>query len=256
MFNILTQMLPTSFKGQQLNTSFRNALRAQELLEDPRLLNGSQDDQLAAYYAAISFIFTSPDDAISSLSLEGVLSGLSWWLSCGNNDKVESYWLRNRVAPDLDSPSFSLNDYNTPPDDYITVEHRQPDGSVTTEKLTRYAILAFDAPDGSVRYKKESRGEPDLLSLYEDNQLIYSGFYKVFGIDLGVTDLHWFTFSALLAELECSEGTLLNSKIKTRAFNPDDYKGKEHAEYRKKMLKAKSESRVLGVLPYVDKKEG
>ena len=254
MFNFLTQKLPSSYKGFQLNTSFRNALRAQEVLEDPRLINGSQESQMAAYYAAISFIYTDPDAALASLGWSGVLSGVTWWLSCGHDDRVEEYWLKNRIAPDLDSPGFSLRDYNTPPDDYVEVEHRQPDGSVTKEKLTRYAILAFDAPDGSVRYKKESRGEPDLLSLYEDNQLIYSGFYKVFGIDLGASDLHWFTFSSLLAELECTEGTLLQGKIKTRAFNPADYKGKAHAEYRKAMLKAKNESRVLGVLPYIDKK--
>ena len=210
---------------------------------------------MAAYYAAISFIYKNAQKAIETLTLSGAIDGLIWWLSCGNNDRVENYWRNTRITPDIDSYSFSKDDYDSPPDDYVDVEHRQPDGTVTTEHLTKFAILAFDAPDGTTRYKKESRGEPELISLYEDNMLIYSGFYKVFGIDLGTTELHWFTFSALLAELECTEGTMLNSKIKTRSFNPNDYKGKEHAEYRRRMLKAKSENRVLGILPYIDKKE-
>lgn len=253
MFNFLTHVLPTKYKGFNLNTSFRNALRAQEVLDDPRLINGSQEDIMAAYFAAISFIYEDPDAVIQKLGLDGALNGLTWWLSCGDNDKVEIYWRTNRVIPDIDSNSFSLDDYNKKSDDYIDVERLNPEGKRIVEHVTKYAILSFNAPDGTVRYAKETRGDQALLSLYEDNALIYSGFYKVFNIDLSLSDIHWFTFCALLAELEATEGTSLNNKIKLRAFDPDDYKGKAHSDYRNKMMKARHENRVLGILPYVDK---
>lgn len=256
MYDFLTQPLPTKYKGLELNTSFRSALRAQEVLDDPRLVNGSQQDQLAAYYAAFSFIYKDVNAALAELGLPGAIDGLSWWLSCGNNDKVENYWINNRIMPDVDSNSFSLDDYNSPKDEFIDIERVKPDGTKCIEHASKYATLAFNAPDGTTRYARETRGDPALLSLYEDNRIIYSGFYKTFGIDLSSGELHWFIFSALLAELELTEGTALNNKIKTRSFDPDDYKGKAHAEYRAKMLKAKHESRVLGILPYIDREEG
>lgn len=256
MYDFLTQPLPTKYKGLELNTSFRSALRAQEVLDDPRLVNGSQQDKLAAYYAAFLFIYKDANAALAELGLPGAIDGLSWWLSCGNNDSVENYWLRTRIMPDVDSNSFSLDDYNDPSDGMINIETVNPDGTRSLKQVSKYATLAFNAPDGTTRYARETRGDPALLSLYEDNRIIYSGFYKTFGIDLSSGELHWFVFSALLAELELTEGTALNSRIKTRSFDPDDYKGKAHAEYRAKMLKAKHESRVLGILPYIDREEG
>ena len=61
MYDFLTQPLPTKYKGLELNTSFRSALRAPEVLDDPRLVNGSQQAKFAAYHAALLLIYQAAD---------------------------------------------------------------------------------------------------------------------------------------------------------------------------------------------------
>lgn len=254
MFNVLINELPTSYKGYEINTSFKTALRVQEILEDPRYSTGSQIQRMAAFIAAISLLYKDKDILDDSkLGFEGALSGLTWWMSCGNNDKVEAYWKNTGITPDVESIEFDAKDYNTAASDLITIDCTKADGSVVEKQVSRYAILEFKAPDGTIRYKKEKRGDPELVSLYEDSQLIYSGFYSKFGIDLADSNLHWFTFCMLLAELECTDGTALHSKIKIRSFNSADYKGKGYAEYRTKMEQEKNKQRVLGIMPYIHK---
>ena len=72
---------------------------------------------------------------------------------------------------------------------------------------------------------------------------------------MAIDDIHWFKFSILLAELEATEGTLLANKIKLRSFDANNYKGKQYKEYVAKMLKARHDSRVLGILPYIDRSD-
>lgn len=254
MFNVLTRELPTTYKGYALNTSFKTALKIQEILEDPRYNTGSQVQRMAAFIAAFSLLYKDKDILDDSkLGFQGAIEGITWWLSCGNNDRVEEYWKENGIIPDIDSIEFDADDYNAAKTDLITIDYTNPDGSIVEKQVSRYAILEFRAPDGTIRYKKEKRGEPDIISLYEDSHLIYSGFYSKYHIDLANSDLHWFTFCMLLAELECTEGTALYNKIKIRSFNPDDYKGKGYAEYRTKMNQEKSKNRVLGIMPYIHK---
>ena len=253
MYNLFIDGAPTSYKGYEINTDYRVALQIQEILEDPRLQNGSEVEKMAAYMVAFSLLYK--DETVfkdDKLGFRGALDGISWWLSCGNSDKVINYWKRTGIMPDIESNEFDINDYNNPSDDLIDVERYDTDGKLILSKATRYSIIAFDAPDGTVRYKRKSNGQQDLMSLYEDAELIYSGFYKIYNIDLCSDKLHWFKFCWLLSELETTEGTALQSKIHIRAFNPADYKGKEHAEYRSKMEKLKHDNRVLGILPYMD----
>ena len=154
--------------------------------------------------------------------------------------------------PDVDDNAFDPVEYKNGEDEYIDIEDIDKDGKRTIKKVTRYSILSFTAPDGTTRYVKKANGDKDLVSLYEDAEFIYSGFYKIFNIDLATAKLHWFTFCYLLSELEATENTALANKIKLRSFNPADYKGKNYAEYRNKMSKAQHSNRVLGILPYVD----
>lgn len=252
MFNYLTDKLPDSYKGYKLNTSFRVALKIQELLEDPTIKCGDLTDKRAAYIVALSLLV---DDYVSfltddSLGTDSVPALISWWLTCGDNDPVEEYWKRTGIVPDIGSNTFDKDDYNNISDDLITIEAVGADGKVKMQKVSKTAILEFDAPDGSIRYKKEIRGNPSLISLYEDSSLIYSAFYSKFHIDLANTDLHWFSFCSLLAEIEATEDTALASKMKIRSFDPADYQGKAYDKYRTKMTQARDKARVLGILPY------
>lgn len=253
MYNVLIDGTPTDYKGYSLNTDYRVALRIQQILEDPRINKDSEIERMAAYMVAISLLFV--DEHVTDnnkLGLYDSIQALFWWLSCGKNDRVENYWKRTGIMPDMDSNTFDKVDYENGPDDLIDIESITPDGKTVLKKATKYSILAFDAPDGTTRYVRKANGDKDLFSLYEDSELIYSGFYKIYNIDLASEQLHWFKFSYLLAELLTTEGTSIHSKIGIRSFNPADYKGKNYADYRNKMLKAQSENKILGILPYVD----
>ena len=157
--------------------------------------------------------------------------------------------------PDIDDIVFDIDDYYKPPTDLITVDTIQADGSIKQETVSKTAILSFRAPDGTIRYKKETRGDAASLSIYEDSSKIYAAFYSKYHIDLGNADLHWFKFCSLLSEIESTEGTAIYETIKIRNFNPEDYKGKGYESYRAKMLKARDNARVLGILPYNRHKE-
>ena len=254
MHNILLDGLPSAYKGYALNTDYRVALRIQEILEDPRLDKDSDIEKMAAYMVAISYLFVDKQSVVDpdKLGLADAINALFWWLSCGKTDRVENYWRRTGIAPDVDDNAFDQVDYEKGQDDMIDVEYVDIDGIKKIKRATKYSIIAFDAPDGTTRYMRRANGDRDLVSLYEDSELIYSGFYKIYHIDLATASLHWFTFCYLLSELEITEGAAINSKIHIRSFNPDDYKGDNYREYRSKMLRARQENRVLGILPYID----
>lgn len=257
MFNYLTDKLPDSYKGYKLNTSFRVALKIQELLEDPTIKCGDLTDKRAAYIVALSLLVDDYADFLTDdkLGVNSIHSLISWWLSCGDIDQVEEYWKRTGIIPDISDNAFDKADYNSASDDLITIESLGADGKVRLQTVSKTAIVEFDAPDGSVRYKKETRGNPALISIYEDSSLIYSAFYSKFHIDLATSDLHWFSFCSLLAEIEATDGTALASKMKIRSFDPADYAGKAYDKYRTKMNQAKDKARVLGILPYNRKRE-
>ena len=250
MYDYLSTPLPTKFKDLEINTSFRVAINIQRLLDDPILLNCNKQDLLASYIVAFTMLYKNYDDVNNcDMAYEGIM----WWLSCGRVDKVENYWIENRIMPDVDSNEFDIDDYLKPSSSTIIIDKQNINGEHSLEEVSKQSILCFNAPDNTVRYCKRENGDPAILSLYEDNQLIYSGFIHKFGIDLGKEDIHWFTFSALLSELIQTEGSALYNKIKIRSFNPDDYKGKAYTEYRNRMAKEKSDARVLGIMPYVER---
>lgn len=255
MTNILKSGLPDNYHGFKINSGYRTALDIMEILEDPRINKQSTVERLAAYMAAISLLFVDSDVYTQDkLGLDDAINGLFWFLNCGNNDNVLNYWKRTGIAPDVDDNAFDINEYNDGAADTVVIE-QDVNGKKTLKEVSRYSILSFNAPDGTVRYIKRANGEPDLVSLFEDADLIYSGFYRVFGIDLSVDNIHWFKFSVLLAELEATEGTLLANKIKLRSFDANNYKGKQYKDFVAKMLKARYESRVLGILPYIDRSD-
>lgn len=251
MFNVLLNTAPDNYKGYSINTSFKTALKVQHILEDPQYNNGSQIQRMAAFLAAFSLLYKD-EDIISQdkLGFSGAIEGLFWWLSCGNDDKVENYWRNTGIMPDIESNEFDLDDYNSTASDNITIDYTLGNGTVEEREVSKTAILCFKAPDGTIRYKKEVRGEPETVSLYEDSSLIYSGFYRLYGLDLFREDIHWFTFCMLLAELESTEGTALSNKEKIRSFKPEDYKGSAYADYRKRMEQNKAKARLLGIMPY------
>lgn len=254
MYNLLIDGAPDNYKGFKINTDFRVALRIQELLEDPILLSGSTVDRMAAYRVAISLLYTDAAKILDEeLSFDVAIEGLRYWLSCGNDDPVTSYWKREGIMPDVEDITFDLEDYNKPASDLIDVETHDANGNAKIVKKTKYSIVSFLAPDNTVRYRRIANGDPDLVSLYEDSELIFSGFYKCFGIDLTTAQLHWFKFCWLLAELECAEDTALYKKINIRSFDPSDYKDKQYADYRAKMERNKQRNKVLGILPYIDR---
>lgn len=250
MFNLLIDGVPTTYKGHDLNTDFRVALRIQELLDDPILLTCSNVEKAAAYKVAASLLFKEP---VTNMGFDFIISALNWWLSCGKDDKVINYWRETGIMPDIDNNSFDLKEYEAPKSDIISIDTTDINGNTVIRDVTRYSILSFNAPDGTIRYAKKSNGDPDLISLFEDAEIIYSGFYKIYNIDLATAALHWFTFCYLLSELECDENTALYHKISIRAFDPSQYKGKQNTELRNKMNQQKSKNRVLGILPYIDR---
>lgn len=256
MYNPLIDGAPDNYRGFAINTDFRVALKIQELLDDPRLSNGSESERMAAYMVAFSLLYQ--DETVfraEKLGFDGAIAGLYWWLSCGRDDKVINYWKRTGIMPDVDSNEFDAVEYNSSDNDLIDIEVKDKDGNIITKRATKYSTLAFEAPDGTTRYVKKCNGEPDLVSLYEDAEEIFSGFYKIYHLDLCSDKIHWFKFCWLLSELESTEGTSIQAKIRLRSFNSADYKGKQYAEYRSKMERLKFSNRVLGILPYVDRSD-
>lgn len=69
-----------------------------------------------------------------------------------------------------------------------------------------------------------------LLDYEKDADLIYSAFWKCYGIDLKAQDLHlhWYKFQALFAGLQ---DTKLNKVMEFRAYVPKESDGKEFKKY-------------------------
>lgn len=247
----LIEHFPTEYKGFKINTSFREALRAIEILENPA--NRTNEMQsFAAYLAAIDCIFVDKDVICEDkLGLEEAIAGVLWWLNGGDSDPVEEYWETWHKAPDIDDASFSMEAYTNKKSDNITITITNPDGSTRQEEVSKVVVVEYDAPDGTTRYYKKYNGEPPRYSFYEDAELIYSAFYKVFNIDLDLVDLHWFKFNLLLCEIINVEGSVLYNKVAARSFNPDEYDSKTHKKFIKDSLARKWKHRVLGYLPYI-----
>lgn len=265
MFNPLTDKLPDSYRGYKVNTSFRQAIKAMQIIESPliRMMNDkscelSSDEalqSLALLNEAIDCIFY--DNLICSddkLGFDGALQGVLWWLNCGLDDAVENYWVRERITPDIDDVSFSMDSFLSGTSDTVMIT-KQSAGDEAPEliSVSRYSIFSFKAPDNTIRYKIINNAEPEKFSLYEDRFLVYSAFYKLFKVDLGTSDMHWFTFSYLLSEVMQSDNTFLGKKIEARSFDDSAMSAKEKKQQRKYvdgMNKRKNESRVLGIIPF------
>lgn len=255
-FNCLIDHFPTDYKGYSINTSYRSALKALEILDNPQFKNTDNEMQsVAVYLAAIDCIFVDGADVISDdkLGFQDAINGMMWWLAHGDNDPIEQYWKTWRIPPDIDDVSFSMDAYLNKSSDKVTIDVAKPDGKTVQEEVSKVCTLEYNAPDGTIRYFKKYNGEPPVFDYYEDRELIYSGFYKMFNIDLDIVDLHWFKFNLLLSELLSNEGTAFRRKIEVRTFNPDNYDSKTQKKFIADNMKLKRENRVLGYLPYIKK---
>lgn len=257
MFNPLIDHFPTEYRGFKINTSFRAALEAIEILDDPSYDKNDEQQSEAAHLAALDCIFVDKDIfSASKLGLEGAIKGLYWWISCAKTDKVERMWKKWRFAPDVDDVKFTWELWNKKDDDKIVVKENNGDNTFTTEEVDKVCVYRFIAPDGTIRYYRKWNGTAPAYDFYEDRELIYSGFYKVFNIDLDTAELHWFKFNMLFIELLHTEGTMLNSEAVVRSFDASNYDRKTQKDYIRKREKDKSEHKLLGILPYIKKQEG
>lgn len=257
-FNCLIDRFPTDYKGYKINTSFRAALKAIEILDNPQYKNTNNDVQsLAVYLTALGCIFIDKDViAEEKLGFSDAVAGMMWWLHGWSEDKVERYWKEWRIPPDVEDVSFSMDAYNGVTSDRVVISRTGPTGEVTQNERSRVAIAEYSAPDGTTRYFKDyAEGCEPFYDFYEDRSLIYSAFYKIYRIDLDCEDLHWFKFNLLLAELLSIEGTVLRRKVEVRTFDPSRYDRKTQSKFIEDGLKAKRENRVLGYLPYIKSEE-
>ncbi len=80
----------------------------------------------------------------------------------------------------------------------------------------------------------EQKSGERLLSLTEDEELIYASFFKDYGIDLGEKPMHWWRFLALLKNL--SPETPLMRVVAIRAAKPSEIK---NSDQRRRLIRNK-----------------
>ena len=95
MYNMLTEKLPTNYKGYHINTDFKNGIKISLALDDWQL--GDEERVLTA----LSLLYGEgiPDD------VNIALDGLRWFLSCGKEAEKASY----SDIDDVDNAKESVN---------------------------------------------------------------------------------------------------------------------------------------------------
>ena len=85
------------------------------------------------------------------------------------------------------------------------------------------------------RYKDDGK---TTLSWYQDSQEIYAGFYHTYNIDLIKTNLHWYVFCALFAELPAT--TKIKELMELRSWKASKNDSKEYIKaMRERQIKAR-----------------
>lgn len=72
--------------------------------------------------------------------------------------------------------------------------------------------------------KEPQTGEPPVMDMEQDAELVYAAFYQAYGIDLYQSDMHYETFRALLKGLP--PGTALSEVIKIRSMDVPEANGR------------------------------
>lgn len=85
--------------------------------------------------------------------------------------------------------------------------------------------------------KEPQTGEPPVMDMEQDAELVYAAFWQAYGIDLYASDMHYLEFRALMKGLP--PGTQLGEVIKIRSMDipaPNGHNAKQIAE----ILRAKA----------------
>lgn len=95
----------------------------------------------------------------------------------------------------------------------------------------------------SMGKNQKNKNSKQLFSFDEDSSYIFSGFLKIYGINLAKTNMHWFEFSLLFNELISSD-CLFSNIVDIRGCKIDENMSSEQKQRllsNKKIFKLKSE---------------
>ena len=95
MYNMLTEKLPTNYKGYHINTDFKNGIKISLALDDWQLA----DEERVLTALSLFYGEGIPDD------VNIALDGLRWFLSCGKEAEKASY----SDIDDVDNAKESVN---------------------------------------------------------------------------------------------------------------------------------------------------
>lgn len=99
MFNILIDDLPTEYEGYLINYQYYNGILIDRCLKDKEKLFESDDyGKLEKLGVALTILFGN-----GIPPLETAVKGLSWFLSCGSEERLESGNTKEYFCFDLDS---------------------------------------------------------------------------------------------------------------------------------------------------------
>ena len=181
--NLLTEPLPTEYKGYKINTDFRVGIKILSILENTEDTEESLDDIIDLLWGS-GVPTTLSEDGLIVVDYDLVQETILWF-RCGGN------------------PIFEMR----------KAKRRQTKQSELTE-------TAYD--------------------FEEDSGYIIAAFIQQYGIDLTVTDMHWFKFLALFKALTDNAFTKLQE---LRTLDTKDMHGKQLAD----ATRAKYEAGVTNV---------
>lgn len=148
-----------------------------------------------------------PDSIFVSGSFYDIQTDFRFWLMFQER-------LRNKEIKTSEDLKFLFIDSGNIPED-------------TTEMFSQ--ILAFYQPPRKLPRDTGKRGNGKrVIDFKEDEDLIFSAFFEVYGIDLTEARLHWFKFLALLNGLH---NTKLNEVMGYRGYDEND-----KSEYKDSMI--------------------
>lgn len=181
--NLLTEPLPTEYKGYKINTDFRVGIKITSIFENAENAEDCMDDVIDLLWGN-GVPTTLSEDGLIIVDYDLVQETILWF-RCGGN------------------PVFEMR----------KAKRRQTKQSELTE-------TAYD--------------------FEEDSGYIIAAFIQQYGIDLTVTDMHWFKFLALFKALTDNAFTKLQE---LRTLDTKDMHGKQLAD----ATRAKYEAGVTNV---------
>ncbi len=95
-------------------------------------------------------------------------------------------------------------------------------------------VLAFLNGDTDISVSSDKKKTGKVYSFFEDSNAIYASFFTKYGIDLCVTDMHWYKFCALFQGL--ADENPFATLIKIRTIDEKEIK---NAKSRRKIMELK-----------------